>query len=145
MLIAYRALDTMLEKVVLVLALIGVWSLAADRHLGRHRRPAARDRSAEGALAFLAQLLPPVGIVVAIYIVWVGAEQPGGAFQGGDDPGRHVAARHDGAALPKRPRSAARWLRLALVAGPAVFLASAWRALPSPAPSSPIPPATPSR
>jgi hypothetical protein len=33
-LIAYRAFDTMLEKVVLVLAVVGVWSLAADRYWG---------------------------------------------------------------------------------------------------------------
>ena len=33
-LIAYRAFDTMLEKVVLVLAVVGVWSLAADLYWG---------------------------------------------------------------------------------------------------------------
>jgi multisubunit Na+/H+ antiporter MnhB subunit len=33
-LIAYRSFDTMLEKVVLVLAVVGVWSLAADRYWG---------------------------------------------------------------------------------------------------------------
>ena len=33
-LIAYRAFDTMLEKVVLVLAVVGVWSLAADKYWG---------------------------------------------------------------------------------------------------------------
>ena len=33
-LLAYRALDTLLEKVVLLLALVGVWSLAPDRFWG---------------------------------------------------------------------------------------------------------------
>ncbi len=33
-LLAYRAIDTFLEKVVLLLALVGVWSLAADRDWG---------------------------------------------------------------------------------------------------------------
>jgi len=33
-LIAYRSFDTMLEKVVLVLAALGVWSLAPDRYWG---------------------------------------------------------------------------------------------------------------
>ena len=33
-LIAYRAFDTMLEKCVLVLAVVGVWSLASDQHWG---------------------------------------------------------------------------------------------------------------
>ncbi len=37
-LIAYRAFDTMLEKVVLVLAVVGVWSLAPDRFWGGARR-----------------------------------------------------------------------------------------------------------
>ena len=82
-LIAYRAFDTMLEKVVLILAVIGVWSLAADRILGRRCRAAARAERPEPTLAFLAQLLPPLGIVVGIHIVWVGADEPGGAFQGG--------------------------------------------------------------
>ena len=81
-LIAYRSFDTMLEKVVLILAAIGVWSLAPDRHWGGAAGP-RRIARPEGALAFLAQLLPPLGIVVAIHIVWVGANEPGGAFQGG--------------------------------------------------------------
>ena len=53
-LLAFRAFDTFLEKVVLLLALIGVWSLAADRHWGGAPTlpwPADRD----GALTFLAQ------------------------------------------------------------------------------------------
>jgi multisubunit Na+/H+ antiporter MnhB subunit len=28
-------------------------------------------------------LLPPVGIVAGVYILWVGADHPGGGFQGG--------------------------------------------------------------
>jgi multisubunit Na+/H+ antiporter MnhB subunit len=81
-LMAYRALDTLLEKVVLVLALIGVWSLAADRAWGGipgQWRPARRD----DALVFLARLLPPAGIVIGVYLLWAGADEPGGAFQGG--------------------------------------------------------------
>ena len=39
-LIAYRSFDTMLEKIVLLLAVVGVWSLAPDRFWG------ARPRSA---------------------------------------------------------------------------------------------------
>ena len=37
-LIAFRAMDTLLEKVVLLLALVGVWSLAPDRFWGGSRR-----------------------------------------------------------------------------------------------------------
>ena len=44
-LIAYRSFDTMLEKIVLLLALVGVWSVAADRRLGQARpRPSAAWR-----------------------------------------------------------------------------------------------------
>ena len=81
-LMAFRAMDTLLEKVVLLLALVGVWSLAPDRLWGG--RPGPRHQAdPHGVLAFLARLLPPVGIVVGIYIFWVGADHPGGAFQGG--------------------------------------------------------------
>jgi multisubunit Na+/H+ antiporter MnhB subunit len=81
-LFVYRALDTLLEKVVLLLALLGVWSVASDRAWGGvpALRPSAK---ADDILAFLAQTLPPIGIMVGIYMCWVGANQPGGAFQGG--------------------------------------------------------------
>ena len=81
-LMAFRAMDTLLEKVVLLLALVGVWSLAPDRVWGG--RPGPRHQAdPHGMLVFLARLLPPVGIVVGIYLLWVGADEPGGAFQGG--------------------------------------------------------------
>ena len=70
---AFRAMDTLLEKVVLLLALIGVWSLAPDRLWGG--RPGPRHRAdPHGVLAFLARLLPPVGIVVGVYLLWVSAD-----------------------------------------------------------------------
>ena len=40
-LIAYRSFDTMLEKIVLLLAVVGVWSLAPDRFWGGARRRSA--------------------------------------------------------------------------------------------------------
>ena len=121
-LIAYRALDTLLEKVVLLLALVGVWSLAPDRFWGGAAGSTAIRRRPDGALALLARLLPPVGIVVGIYMLWVGAIAPGGAFQGG----AILAAMWllvMIAGLRTRRRSAGGRLRLALVVGPAVFLA----------------------
>ena len=120
-LLAYRAWDTLLEKVVLVLALLGVWSLAPDALWGGRpgpRYPAQRD----GALVFLAQLLPPVGIVVGIYMLWVGANEPGGAFQGSTIlAGMWILVVMAG--LGDAPPVGRRWLRLVLVAGPMVFLA----------------------
>ena len=64
-----------------LLALVGVWSLAPDRFWGGRPTP-LRQADPNGALTLLAQLLPPVGIVVGIYILWEGADQPGGAFLG---------------------------------------------------------------
>ena len=119
-LMAFRAMDTLLEKVVLVLALVGVWSLAPDRLWGG--RPGPRHQAdPQGVLAFLARLLPPVGIVVGIYILWVSADHPGGAFQGATI----LAAMWllvMMAGLADTPPVARRWLRFILIAGPAVFL-----------------------
>ena len=44
-LMAFRAMDTLLEAIVLLLALIGVWSLAPDRGVGRPSGTAAPRRS----------------------------------------------------------------------------------------------------
>lgn len=121
-LLAFRAFDTFLEKVVLLLALIGVWSLAADRHWGGAPTlpwPADRD----GALTFLAKILPPVGIVVGLYVFWTGADHPGGAFQGGAIlSAMWLLAMLGGVASVPPVEDAA--LRLALVAGAALFLAT---------------------
>jgi len=119
-LMAYRALDTLLEKVVLVLALIGVWSLAADRAWGG--TPGQRPSRCDDALVFLARLLPPAGIVTGVYLLWVGADEPGGAFQGGALlAAMWLLAMMAGLVAP--PAVSSRRLRLALVAGPALFLA----------------------
>ena len=37
----------------------------------------------EEPLVFLGQILPPLGILVGVHLVWTGATEPGGAFQGG--------------------------------------------------------------
>lgn len=120
-LFVYRALDTLLEKVVLILALLGVWSLAPERMWGGI--PGLRVYAEPSStLTFLAQLLPPIGIVVAVYMCWVGAKEPGGAFQGGTV----LAAMWllvMIAGLTGVPSISQRWLRLLLVVGPMIFLA----------------------
>jgi multisubunit Na+/H+ antiporter MnhB subunit len=120
-LFVYRALDTLLEKVVVLLALLGVWSLAPDSAWGGIPGLRAYPQP-NSALTFLAQLLPPVGIVVGIYMCWVGAKEPGGAFQGGTV----LAAMWllvIIAGLESAPSISLPWLRLLLVVGPAIFLA----------------------
>jgi multisubunit Na+/H+ antiporter MnhB subunit len=80
-LLAYRAIDTLGESIVLALALVGLWSLAPDGAWGG--RPGALTTAPTGsALRFLAQVLPPFGILVGIHLLWVGADHPGGKFQG---------------------------------------------------------------
>ncbi len=74
-LLNFRGYDTLLEMLVLLLALLGVWSLGGNP---------ARHHSAPGpVLDTLARLLAPLLILVAAYLLWVGADAPGGAFQAG--------------------------------------------------------------
>jgi multisubunit Na+/H+ antiporter MnhB subunit len=120
-LLNFRAYDTLLESIVLLVALVGVWSLAQDDRWGgvpglpQHVRPG-------GVLATFGRLLPPLGLLVGLYLVWTGADQPGGAFQGGTV----LAATWlllAMAALARAPRVSHPGLRAALVAGPMLFLA----------------------
>ena len=120
-LMAYRAIDTLLETVVLLLALVGVWSLAPDRVWGGFPGP-RHHADPDGLLPFMAQLLVPVGLLVGIYIFWVGSVAPGGEFQGATIlAAMWVLAMMAG--LVDAPAVSRRWLRLLLVAGPAVFFA----------------------
>lgn len=119
-LLNFRAWDTLLESIVLLAALLGLWMLGRDgdweRPLGL--RQVARDG---GTLSTLGRFLPPLGFLVGVYLVWAGADQPGGAFQGGTV----LAAMGILAAMAGRfeaPRVSNRLWRLGLVVGPGVFL-----------------------
>lgn len=119
-LLAYRAIDTLLEAIVLLPALLGVWSLAPDRDWGG--APILRYPRPDGALTLLAQVLPPFGIMVGIYLCWNGADKPGGAFQGG----AVLAAMGVLVLLARQaevPPVSRRGPRFLLVVGSAVFLA----------------------
>jgi uncharacterized MnhB-related membrane protein len=129
-LLAFRALDTLLEAIVLVIALVGVWSLAPDRFWGG--RPGLRYMTdPDGILAYLARLLPPIGIVVGLYLFWAGADHPGGKFQSATI----LAAMWmlvQMAGLADAPRIDNRWVRGGVVIGPLAFVAvgalGAWTA-----------------
>lgn len=120
-LFVYRAFDTLLEKVVLLLALVGVWALARDESWGGV--PGFKlFRQPDSVLSLLARTLPPIGFVFAIYMTWAGADVPGGAFQGGTV----LAAMWllvMVAGVRRVPRVSSPLLRLCIIAGPAVFLA----------------------
>jgi uncharacterized MnhB-related membrane protein len=119
-LLAFRAMDTLLEAIVLLFALIGVWSLAPDRAWGG-RPGLLQQADPNGMLAYVARVLPPIGIVAGAYIFWVGADHPGGKFQGATI----LAAMWllvMMAGLADAPPISRAWLRWLLVAGPLAFI-----------------------
>lgn len=120
-LMSFRAMDTLLEAIVLLLGLVGIWSLAPDRFWGGRPGPAPTE-DPNGILGYLARVLPPIGIVVGVYILWVGADHPGGKFQGATVLAAMwllvmLAGLSDAPAVDRR------WVRIALAGGPAVFIA----------------------
>lgn len=121
-LMVFRGLDTLLEAAVLVLAVIGVWSLAPNA-TWQGTPGAPWSAVTDGPLALLARLLPPIGIVVAVHVLWVGADAPGGKFQAGAilaAMGLLVWL----AGLVRVPPTASWALRTIVAAGPALFIAT---------------------
>lgn len=122
-LLAYRALDTLLEKVVVLLALVGVWALAPDGVWGG--APDVRSAAVPEPLAWLARILPPFGVVIGVYMFWVGADAPGGTFQAGTVlAAMWLLVMIAGIRPP--PDTARPLLLFALTGGPALFLAIAF-------------------
>jgi len=115
-LLNFRGYDTLLEMAVLLLALLGVWSLGVEAE--------QQVTGADPVLDGLARLLLPLLILVAAYLLWVGAHAPGGAFQAGSVLGAAgVLLLLAGWRLRAAMSSA--WMRAVLVAGPAAFVAMA--------------------
>ena len=115
-LLNFRGYDTFLELVVLLTALLGVWSLA----------PLASQPQTVPAgpvLMALSRFLMPVMILVAGYLLWAGAHAPGGAFQAGSVlAAAGVLMLLCGHQLS--PRLAGWPLRLGLMLGTVVFMAA---------------------
>jgi multisubunit Na+/H+ antiporter MnhB subunit len=118
-LVAFRAIDTLLEAIVVVFALIGVWSLSPERAWGG--RPGPHPAATPG-LDFAARALAPLGLVVAVYLLWVGADEPGGKFQAATVLAA-MGLLAIMAGIADAPPVASRVLRAALVGGPLVFIA----------------------
>ncbi|WP_018861622.1 MULTISPECIES: hydrogenase subunit MbhD domain-containing protein [unclassified Thioalkalivibrio] len=114
-LLNFRAYDTFLELAIVLIALLGAWSL------GRYDRLPARPAPGP-ILPGTLRLLVPVAIVTGVYILWAGSHAPGGAFQAGAILGAAgillVLARPRD--LPMAPSTP---LRLGLTAGVGLFLA----------------------
>ncbi|MCC5979448.1 MAG: DUF4040 domain-containing protein [Salinarimonas sp.] len=122
-LLNFRGWDTLLESIVLLAALLGIWTLAQDEAWGG--RAGLRHVTRPGSvLAQFGRILPPIGLLVGVYLVWAGSKQPGGAFQGGTVLAA-VWIVTIMAGLMQAPRVADRALRAALVIGPVIFLALA--------------------
>jgi len=75
-LLNFRGYDTLLEIVVLFLAVLGTWSLGIVQ-LPDPLHPAGLFLSA------LLRILLPAMVLTAGYLLWAGAHAPGGAFQAG--------------------------------------------------------------
>ena len=114
-LLDFRGYDTLIEVAVLVVAAVAI------RQVQRVRRESASPPP--DLLGPLVNILVPISIVTAGYLVWVGSHAPGGAFQAGAIlAGSGVVLLLSSRIAPPRL-----WLptRATLVLGPAAFLALA--------------------
>ena len=75
-LLNFRGYDTLLEIGVLLLAAVGVLSVAPALEMGSDSGPSP-------ILQLLLRMLLPFIILVSGYILWIGKYAPGGAFQAG--------------------------------------------------------------
>lgn len=116
-LLNFRAYDTLLEIAVLTIALVGVWALGPA--------PRVTDTEPSPVLLGLNTVLLPLAPVICVYLLWVGATRPGGAFQAGAVLAAAgvlfiLSGRRPRTRLPAAPT---RWL---VVLGLTVFLAVAF-------------------
>jgi len=119
-LLGFRAYDTLLETLILTAALAAVWSLTPARLWGGIPGPKHVTRP-DGVLASFGRMLPPLGLIVAVYLVWAGADAPGGAFQAGTVLAA-VWILIVLAGLRDEPRLSSLPLRALIILGPLVFL-----------------------
>lgn len=119
-LLNFRGYDTLLEIAVLLLALLGVLTVAGE---GRNLAPQL-SISPQPMLQSMARILAPLMVLVAGYLLWAGSHQPGGAFQAGAVLAAMGVLLYLAGLLPAwaAPR---RLLRNALVSGFLIFLAVA--------------------
>jgi multisubunit Na+/H+ antiporter MnhB subunit len=115
-LVVFRNLDTVLEVAVLLAAYLAVRAV-----LGERGAPLARPPTQETRLVgALVGVVAPLSVLVAVYLLWAGSHEPGGAFQAGAT----LAACGVLLLLTGRLRPAADagpWVRGSLVAGTVVF------------------------
>jgi multisubunit Na+/H+ antiporter MnhB subunit len=112
-LLNFRSYDTLLEVVVLVVAMAAAWSMdRGSRELGRERT----ERLDDPVLGALVRMVVPLAGVTALYLAWAGSHATGGAFQAGAllaGAGVFLAA----AGFLRPPTADARATRLLVVLG----------------------------
>ncbi len=125
-LLQFRSYDTLLEIAVLLVAVVVALALRDPRPAAEavHDEASANTAISTPVLASLTSLLLPLMIMTAVYLLWAGAFQPGGAFQAGAVlaalgvlwrvAGRRIAS-----------FAASRWQHVGLLAGFTGFLAAA--------------------
>ena len=116
-LLVFRGFDTLIEMTVLLTAFVGSRVMTTRSRfyvatIAGFQLPLVRT---------LVAVILPLAALIAMHLLWIGSDQPGGAFQGGTVLAAVglVAAM---AGLVRPPRIAAHRWRVALVAGPSVFL-----------------------
>ena len=119
-LLAFRAWDTLLESIVLLAALAGLWMLAREEAWGERLGLPQHAREG-GVLASFGRVLPPLGLLFGAFLVWSGADANGGAFQGGTVLAAALLLAIM-AGLQLAPRIGERLWSLALVLGPGLFI-----------------------
>lgn len=113
-LLNFRAYDTLLELAVLLVAVVGVWTLGRARPALGGGRPILRS---------LVSLLVPLLILSAGYLLWLGGHAPGGAFQAGALLAACGVLLHLSGYQRDAFALSAGGLRLVLLSGVAVFVA----------------------
>jgi len=78
-LLVYRGIDTLLEMVVLLAAILGAWAVTAP---GPPERVARVTRDTP-LVAALLTLVVPLGLLIGVHLLLAGTDAPGGAFQAG--------------------------------------------------------------
>jgi multisubunit Na+/H+ antiporter MnhB subunit len=116
-LLNFRAYDTLLEVMVLLLAIIGA------RSLNKSPSPLQIMDTSPVQMAVVRLLTPLMGLI-AVYLVWQGSHLAGGAFQGGAILGA-AGVLLLVTELPGLRGMTGLQLRLGLVLGPLLFIAIA--------------------
>jgi len=125
-LLQFRSYDTLLEIAVLLVAVVVALALRDPQgaHSAAPESVMVDSVITTPVLASLTLMLLPLMIMTAVYLLWAGAFQPGGAFQAGAVLAAlgilwRVSGRRIG------PFATNRWQHVALLSGFAAFLAAA--------------------